>query len=342
MATAASSGQNNEWADAQKKFWENWTENQKNFFGQSSKASPFAGNWEQFFGTWQETMTGNGKPGADMYKNLFTQAGQGFLTMMEKFYQSAGAAKQPEEAAKDWLASLQAFYDSAIAANSAPIDLTAQYKSFMETMAPAAPVWWSNIFKANAQGEHPHHSTAFLFDPFGFYASVPGIGYSREKQDHVNLLYKLWVEYEGEMRKYNSEMTRVGLKALKAFQEYLQNPPKDAKPLQSLKDIYVKWVDVNEEVFADYALSDEYTKMYGEVVNALMAYKKQMHILTDDVMEQMNLPTRSELDSLHQKTQILKRENAQLKKDVAALKAASGKTPKAAQKPVSKKKGKKK
>jgi hypothetical protein len=107
----------------------------------------------------------------------------------------------------------------------------------------------------------------------------------------------------------------------------VSNPPEGAKPLESLKDIYVKFVDVSEEVFAEFALSEDYTKLYGEVVNALMAYKKQLHDISDELMEQVNLPNRAEVDSLHKRVHELRRENLQLKKDVAEIKAAVGLKP---------------
>ncbi|MDE1151567.1 MAG: poly(R)-hydroxyalkanoic acid synthase subunit PhaE [Micavibrio sp.] len=157
------------------------------------------------------------------------------------------------------------------------------------------------------------------FDPFGFYASIPGIGYTREKQDELNHLYQRWVEFDGQTRKYNAAMAQVGLEALHKFQEYIANPPKDAESLKSLKEVYAKWVDVCEDVYAKYAMSDEYTKLYGEVVNALMQFKAQMNHITDEMAGQMNLPTRKEVDSLHQRVHALRRDNIALRKAVDEL-----------------------
>lgn len=164
-----------------------------------------------------------------------------------------------------------------------------------------------------------HQATSGLFDPFGFYASMPGIGYTREKQEQANKLYKLFVDYEAKMREYNTEMTKVGLQALHRFNDYLHNPPADAAPLESLKQIYAKWVDVCEEVYAKYAVSDSYTKLYGDTVNALTSFKKQLHAVTDDMADQFNLPTRTEVDSLHQRVQELRRDNMRLKQAMAHI-----------------------
>ena len=47
--------------------------------------------------------------------------------------------------------------------------------------------------------------------------------------------------------------------SLNRFAEYLKNPPAGAKPIASMKDIYARWVDACEEVYARYAMTDEYT-----------------------------------------------------------------------------------
>ncbi|MCK4946452.1 MAG: hypothetical protein KAS59_09340, partial [Alphaproteobacteria bacterium] len=112
-----------------------------------------------------------------------------------------------------------------------------------------------------------------------------------------------------------------GMEAVQHFQDFLINPPEGHDPLTSLKGVYAKWTDVCEEIYAKYAMSDEYVARYGEVVNALMAFKKKQNELADDMMEQFNLPTRKELDSLHERFHALRRDNLQLRKDVAELKA---------------------
>jgi hypothetical protein len=75
-------------------------------------------------------------------------------------------------------------------------------------------------------------------------------------------------------------------------------------------------VDVCEEVYARFAMSEDYTRLYGEVVNALMAFKKQANLIVDDTVEAFNLPTRKEVDSLHKRMHDLRRENNHLRKAV--------------------------
>lgn len=346
MATAKSrhNEQAEAWFDNSKQYWDGWFEAQRKAMDeQVKKFSGLQGQWGQFFTQWQNMLGGREtQPGADAFRLFFVKAGESYINMMEQFYQAAGQSRAPEDATKDWLSAMQKFFETSLMSVSQPSDPAAFYKNTMESMTNAGPAFWTTAFKNPFLGQKwDHNPTGYLFDPFGFYASLPGIGYTREKQEHFNKLYRQFIEYEGAMRRYNSEMIKVGLQALHEFQNYLKRPPEESPPLTSLKEIYVKWVDVCEEVYAEYALSDEYTQMYGEVVNALMAFKKQLHIIADDTFEQLNLPTRAEVDSLHKRVHELRRENIELRKDLNALtgkpKASS---PKSAA--TSGKKGKKK
>jgi hypothetical protein len=185
---------------------------------------------------------------------------------------------------------------------------------FMNPQNWQMPNWQQGFKAAGAQG-------LGAFDPFGFYAAMPGIGYTREKQEELGRLYRHWADFEAQAGKYNAAMAQVGLEAVRQFQHYLSNPPAEAAPLHSLKDVYGKWVDVCEDVYAKYALSDDYTRVYGEVVNALMGYKKQLNGMIDGLAAQMNLPTRQEVDSLHKRVHELRRDNIRLKKDMAEIQA---------------------
>jgi hypothetical protein len=69
-------------------------------------------------------------------------------------------------------------------------------------------------------------------------------------------------------------------------------------------------------------MTKEYTDLYGDVVNALMAFKQQFNKIVDDNVAELNLPTRKEIDSLHERAHALRRDNIVLKKEIEALKKA--------------------
>ena len=350
--------------------WDNWFQNQRAYFDQQVKAATdMQGQWAGFFQEWQKNLSPT-LPGAGQYQQFFTQAGKQFLDMQQQFAQWSGQNKPVNDMTGDWLKGLQSFFLGMLQTNTQPYDPANAWKNVSESFMKGGNAWASAFnsggpfgqfgqgFGGNpfaGQGFNPAAWTSAQpwnnvqgagsfqnFDPFGFYASLPGIGYTREKQDAWNLLYKLYHEFEQQTRKYNAAMAQVGIEAVQKFQEYVANPPADAAPLTSLKEVYAKWVDVCEDVYARYATSDEYTKLYGEVVNALMAFKGQMNTLTYDIADQFNLPTRSEVDSLHQRLHALRRENIELRKAIDEIRGVKSPKAKAAGAPSQAKKPAKK
>lgn len=362
-------------------YWDSWFKSQREFVEQQIKASAgMQEQWKDFFGEWQKNLSPT-VANAGQYQQFFQQSGKQFLDMLQQFYAWSGQNKPVGDMTGEWLKGLQSFFLGMLQTNTQPFDPAAAWKSFSENAMKGGNAWanafnaggpfgqqgfggfgnfgqgfggfgqgfgagfnpsgWTMAQPWNPQGGQQGASGFQNFDPFGFYASLPGIGYTREKQDSWNLLYKLWTEFDAQTRKYNAAMAQVGIEAVQKFQEYVANPPAEAPALTSLKEVYAKWVDVCEDVYARYAMSEEYTKLYGEVVNALMAFKGQVNVLTDDIADQFNLPTRTEVDSLHQRLHALRRENIELRKAIDEIRGVKKPKSHAAGAPSQAKKDKK-
>lgn len=344
-------------------YWNNWFKSMRDGMdGETGKSFDRFNHWGDFTKRWHETVhlcTGLGNYGG--YMRHFEDASKAYLDMMQKFAtvgQNGGEA-DVQQAAQMWAGNIKSFFENAFAQNLRSFDVGG-YQAFADQAAKfqeqvgsffkgaGLPTFGGMRFGNMAGGADSQH---FNIDPFGFFAAMPGIGYTREKQEEVSKLYKLAVAFEQKFREYNAEMARVGIEAAARFQQFLVTPPEGQEPLTSIKAVYAKWVDISEDVYADFAMSERYTVLYGEVVNALMNYRKQMNLLIDGAVDQVNLPTRTEIDSVHKRVHDLKRENQALKRDIAALKAAVGLTDKApakkpaataaAAKTVTKKKGRK-
>jgi class III poly(R)-hydroxyalkanoic acid synthase PhaE subunit len=336
MTAANSTQKDNDWFHAQQEYWDSWFEAQRKAFGGQGQApfsSGFQAPWADFFKEWQSAVSGSSQ---NPFQQYFTKTGETFIDMMEKFYQATGQAKPLDQMMQEWTDQLQTFYANALKASSQPFDISEGHKSFAHSMNKAGQVWASLLQSEDGKKDF------FSFDPLHAHTLMPGLGYTRGKQEQLNKLYKLWIEFQQKSRAYDAGMAKVGLEAVKKFQETLSNPTQEK--ITTLKGIYAKWIDSCEEIYAKYAMSEEYTKLYGESVNALMAFKKEQNKMTDDLMGQLNLPTRQEVDSLHERLHALRRDNIQLKKDIAELKAAlkPKAAPAKAKKPAPKKKGKKK
>ncbi len=78
-------------------------------------------------------------------------------------------------------------------------------------------------------------------------------------------------------------------------------------------------MDVNEQVYAKFAMTDEYQVVYGDLVNALMALKQGINAELDSVYASANLPTRKELNAAFEKQQEMRRDNRALRKQLQEL-----------------------
>jgi class III poly(R)-hydroxyalkanoic acid synthase PhaC subunit len=66
-------------------------------------------------------------------------------------------------------------------------------------------------------------------------------------------------------------------------------------------------------------MSEDYARTYGEMVNALMAVKQEGSRLVDEVLEGLNMPTRREISTLHERFQESRREIRRVRRDLDEL-----------------------
>lgn len=326
--TKAKSPDDTEWFEINRQQFESWFSGQRKTVDDNLKAySGMQEKWADMGKAWQAfSPLGKDAPPANAFGSFFADAGHNLFNLMQQFQGGDAYPRSSEDAIRNWTLGMQKFFEGVVHAQSKSDDPAAQYRAFTENLIGLGPAFWMSFAKNpfSQYAASPHTAQMFeaqakIHDPLGYFAAMPGIGYTREKQEDMGALYRLWVEYEGTTRKYNAEMAKIGLISLNRFSEYLKKPPGDSKPLSSIKDIFAKWIDVCEEVYGHFAMTDEYTQIYGESINALMRFKQKLNAMVDDTAEQMNLPTRKEIDSLHARMHDLRRENADLRKMVAEL-----------------------
>jgi class III poly(R)-hydroxyalkanoic acid synthase PhaE subunit len=156
--------------------------------------------------------------------------------------------------------------------------------------------------------------------PLGKVLSSPGIGYFREPQEKQQQGMQLAIEYHQSNFAFNQAFLRVAIESIQGFQARLLKLETGSAP-KSLRELYDMWVEVSEKHYAEFAMSEEYQELYGDMVNRLMILKKHYSEITDDFLRAMNLPNTREVDTMQQRLQQLRRENIQLRKDVKEIKS---------------------
>jgi predicted flap endonuclease-1-like 5' DNA nuclease len=151
--------------------------------------------------------------------------------------------------------------------------------------------------------------------------SVPGLGYTREQQERFQELARHLLGYHDALRAYKLAFAKTALASLNEVQARMQSLHEKGEKIESLRALYDMWVDASEAAYGEFAMSDEYQVVYGDLVNALMQVRQDMNELAEQQYRQMNIPTRSEIDTMQRRQQENRRESRLLRREVAELRA---------------------
>lgn len=332
---------NNEWFEAQRKFWDGWMQiaRESTEKAESSK-DPRANDdalWQQFY-PWTSFPLQDTPPAAQDVLQKMLSAQEQYFAMLQHFSGASADGLNLSKLATDWVNYMNSSFGNAqqqsMGSHGALWDL------FQDTWARTASSlspFPGDFFR----GVRPEGLTRGPGDIHGHlnqFLAIPSVGYSRETQGQYQHLSRLWLDYQQSMYAYGAEIAKVNREALKLFQKKIAElsdigPVKDGadaarktaqKALTSVKDVYDLWVDACEEVYAEFAMSDEYTQLYGNLVNALMALKKQMAVVSDEVFEAMNMPTHKEVNTLHKRVHEARRDHRRMQDKLEELEELRG------------------
>lgn len=133
-------------------------------------------------------------------------------------------------------------------------------------------------------------------------------GITREVQLDQQALAKAMQEYAQLSVRYHGLLQKINTQGIARLQEMLAQRAEPGKQVESLKALYDLWVDAMEEVYAEMALSEEFREVFGAMVNAQMQVRKLQQQQTEQMCRELGIPTRSEVNSLGERVQQLRRE----------------------------------
>lgn len=205
---------------------------------------------------------------------------------------------------------------------------------------PLARLWKEHATAGNAQAAFGKLFGALPgggnpADELKAWLQLPAFGYLREHQEHQQKSAVAWVEYQEQLARYNAKMLEAARRGFELFEGKLTEREQPGRQIESLRALYDLWVDAAEEGYAEVALSNEFREVYGALVNAQMRVRSQIQQEVERVAVDLGMPTRTELNSIGERLQTLRRELraqgggdlarevARLRAEVAALKAAS-------------------
>jgi class III poly(R)-hydroxyalkanoic acid synthase PhaE subunit len=146
---------------------------------------------------------------------------------------------------------------------------------------------------------------SFGLDAFRGLLDMPAFGHTREQQAQQQALMRALLDQQQASARYQELLARAQTQGAERLQRKLAEP---GIQIDSLKGMYDLWVDAVEEAYAEIALSDEFREAYAAQTNTQMRVRQLQQKQVEQWCREVGLPTRSEIDSLGQRLQDLRRE----------------------------------
>lgn len=151
---------------------------------------------------------------------------------------------------------------------------------------------------------------------------TPAFGMNREQQMQQQVMAEAVLASFQASARYQALIQRANAQGMERLQNKLSEHAEPGRQIESLKALYDLWVDAAEEAYAEIALSDEFRQVYGDMVNTQMRARQMQQQQTEQMCQQLGMPTRSEVSSVGERLQALRRELAALKREMASHPAA--------------------
>lgn len=254
---------------------------------------------------WQSNKAAVPQEQRGFYSHLLNQ-GKSMYFLADQFSKMSDAVSSMDKTSNDWVKTVEQQIESmkesfqtnsdmgmegfqdVLGKFSVPNDAWSNFSNSIPNFAQGLGVDGKGLDLNEAQFEQ-------LFEKF---ISIPGVGYNREKQEKIQKNILLYKEYQKVNNEYNQAMSKVGLEGLEKLKVKLVNLSEGDEKIETLRQIYNLWVDCNEDAYAEYVFSEEYSILNGRMINALMEFKKHHSGLMEEIFAEFNMPSKRELDEL--------------------------------------------
>lgn len=303
-------------ADAMARQW-------MNAFGDAMRAfsgqpQPPQDPWQAAFETWSR-MAGVGRrdAAADMVERFSAQARQWLGMMQQVAGQFAGRDASPADIASAWKQAMGGQGGNPFAALFEGMAGRGQ-AGFDQWHAQAAPIL-NAMLGGMLMGGLRQEGLGLL--------RMPAFGMNREHQERLQALAAAQIELQEKNDAYNQRMLAIGQDAFVRFERKLAERSEPGRQLKSARALFDLWIDAAEEAYAEVALSHEFRRLYGELVNAQMKVRAGIQREVELFCDLFGMPGRTEVDAAHRRI-------AELERQVRRLRAAAPQATPAARKPA--------
>ena len=281
-----------------RQYWNAWGEMMR---GGTSPEATHAGvqAWHQAVDWWTQLVHGNRTEVNAAVERFNSQARDWYGQMQQVAAQFAGQDASAAEIARAWKQAL-----GAVGENPFPEMFRAMrgqgqqgLDQWIEDASPYLDAW-------------KREGASWL--------GLPAFGFAREHQERWQALTQARLDYQEQTNAYNALMLKAAQRAYEVFESKLAERSEPGRQLQSARALFDLWIDAAEEAYAEIALSPEFRKVYGQLVNAQMRVRAGVQNEVEQVSGSFGMPTRTEVDAAHRKIAQLERELRRLRDAIAA------------------------
>ena len=286
-------------------------------------SNPFSPDWSQTLDQWWRLVSPQASdPVSEMFQRII-ETGKSFNKLAEQGY-SFGQTDGQEDLVQSWLDNMQKGFEDWSS------QISTHKFSFNDNNDSSIPEWmglnkgaleiWDTVANSIGLGGVPDIPGLDKSKiEISRLLKSPALGQWREHQQQLQNIAQLLIEFQEADQVYKLAFAQMGIRSIDALRQRLSNIGSDEEKVSTVREFYDLWVEVNEEIYSEFTMTDEYQVIHGDFVNALMALRKETNALTEKMYKALNLPTRSELNTINKRLQEQRRENIQLRNEIKKL-----------------------
>jgi polyhydroxyalkanoate synthesis regulator phasin len=280
------------WATAQKDLWQRFLGGQP----APPQEAPGLAMFSQFFG--------QGLPDSsrDLTRKMM-EFGEGYLGVAREFWKLVEATPAGAADAATLQRQLEALQSS-----------FADGFSKLYAGGPLGGDLMAAWQRMGAAGTGPDQAPAF--------PGMPALGPLRERQEAMERLGRATLKYQQALGRFGELLSRVSGDAVGRLARRVARRVQSEEPIGSLRAMYDLWVDAGEEAYAAAAHGPEFAKAQAELNDALMGLKAEQRAQVEDWARALDLPTRTELNTILKRLKTLRRRVRELEEELDQLRRA--------------------
>lgn len=167
---------------------------------------------------------------------------------------------------------------------------------------------------ANARTEDPSTSDvagqlwrtferAFSSGPFRM---PPPLGWAREHDQAYRDLAAAHAQYRKLEAALQARLAAMQTDALSLLERKVRERADAQQPLATMRELYDLWVECSEQVYAQLAHSEAHCELQANLANAAVELRACQQDILERTLKQFDLPTRSELNTVHRQIRELR------------------------------------